>query len=86
MDGVVSPLPSMPSCTRRTLPVIYFLLDLTSWVECEKYVFHLNALTVVLFFEMHCWKFTQFGSAGVVFCLVFNVIVFSNSITIADVM
>jgi hypothetical protein len=27
MDAAVSPLPSVPSCTRRTLPVIYFLLD-----------------------------------------------------------
>jgi hypothetical protein len=86
MDGAVSRLPSVPSCTRRTLPVIYFLLDLTSWVDCKKCVFHLNALTVLLFCEMHCWKFTQFGSAGVVFCLVFIVIVFSNPIMIANVM
>lgn len=86
MDGAVSPLPSLPSCTRRTLPVIYFLLDLTSWVDCEKFVFYLNALSVVLFFETHCWKFTQFGSVGVLFCLVFNVIVFSNTIMIDNVM
>ena len=86
MDGAVSQLLSVPSYTKRTLPVIYFLLDLTSWVDCQKCVFHLNELSVVLFCEMHCWKFTQFGSVGVVFCLVFNVTVFSNSIMIANVM
>jgi hypothetical protein len=66
--------------------IFFFLLDLTSWVDCEKCVFHLNALPVVLFCEMRCRKFTQFGPAGVVFGLVFNVIVFSNSIMIANVM
>jgi len=38
MVGAVSPLPSVPSCVRRTLPVIYFVLDLTSLVDCEKCV------------------------------------------------
>jgi hypothetical protein len=68
------------------MPVIYILLDLTSWVDCKKCAFHLYAQSVVLFYEMHGWKFTQFGSAGVVFCLVFNVIIFSNSTMIANVM
>jgi hypothetical protein len=69
------PMVMFPKC----LPIEY-AQDLLQRKRC------LPSSHSVVFYEMHCWKFTQFESAGVVFCLVVIVTIFSNSTMIADVM